>query len=470
MAMDDLVEGIGRRLASRTTRRTLLGRAAKLGVLVAGGPALATLLVERAEARECGQSGVSPKCPTFDCVGAGSVWGWCWYASPGCCAGGGLKKICDCCTAGWPNVHGYCPSGHNVRCMVESCHADPRVMYVPVLRAPGLTGPSVAAARARLGTAGSGGVVVIGDADEPLLAAVAAAVSGGIGGALLLTPRDRLAAAVPAEIQRRKATSAIVVGATVPTAFDEELKAYGITSIERIGEGFNLEAMSVAAAAWLRERTGSTEAVCVETSGVSATAAPAAAAFAGANKWPLVLGVQSARDHAAPDGTWLVGASGEGVPNARPLAGGSKEDLALALATLTVERYQRRDLTVHVAPSGAPDISMGLAGNGGVLLYHPGGALGPAIYGWVNNHRAAVNRAVVGGSFGTLGDRGIYDLQSALHHFDPHRLQGVSGQGLPVRSQPAAERPIGRARVAGVAPAGEPSYWSSRADVRRSRS
>ncbi|MCU1379633.1 MAG: hypothetical protein JWN29_2616, partial [Acidimicrobiales bacterium] len=245
MAMDDLVEGIGRRLASRTTRRTLLGRAAKVGVLVAGGPALASLLVERAEARECGQSGVSPKCPTFDCIGPGSVWGWCWYASPGCCAGGGLKKICDCCTAGWPNVHGYCPSGHNVRCMVESCHADPRVMYVPVLRAPGLTGPSVAAARARLGAAGSGGVVVIGDADEPLLAAVAAAVSGGIGAALLLTPRDRLAAAVPAEIQRRKATSAIVVGATVPTTFDEELKAYGITSIERIGEGFNLEAMSV---------------------------------------------------------------------------------------------------------------------------------------------------------------------------------------------------------------------------------
>ncbi|MCU1376110.1 MAG: hypothetical protein JWO68_3396 [Actinomycetia bacterium] len=466
MSMDDLVEGIGRRLASRTTRRTLLGRAAKLGVLVAGGPALATLLVDRAEARQCGQSGVSPRCPTFDCTGPGSVWGWCWYASPGCCSGGGLKKICVCCTAGWPNVHGYCPSGHNVRCMVESCYADPRVMYVPILRAPGYTGPSVAAARARLGAAGSGGVVVIGDADNALLAAVAAAVAGAIDAPLLLTPADHLAPAVPAEIQRRKAVSAIVL-ATVPAAFDDELKGYGISAIERIGEGFTIEACSVTAAHWLRERTGSTEAVCVATEGLSAAAAPAAAAFAGANKLPLLLGAQSARDHAAPGGTWMVGLDGTDVPGARPVGGGSKEDLALTLATLTVEHYHRRDLTVHVAPSGAPDISVGLAGGAGTLLYHPAGVLGPAVYGWINNHRAAVSRAVIGGSVGTLGDQGTYDLQSALHHFDTHRLQGVSGQGLPVRSQPREERPLGRARVAGVEPDTEPSYWAARADVRR---
>jgi hypothetical protein len=343
-------------------------------------------------------------------------------------------------------------------------------MYVPIVRAPGWTGPSVAAARARLGAAGSGGVVVIGDADAPLLAAVAGAVAGATGAPLLLTSRDRLAAAIPAEIQRRQVVSALVVGSTVPAAFDEELKSYGVTSVERIGEGFTPEAMSVTAAQWLRQRTGSTEAVCVDTTGVSASAAPAAAAFAGANHLPLLLGAQSARDHAAPDGTWMVGGGGDDVPGARALGGATREDLALALATLTVEHYHHSDLTVHVAPSGAPDISVGLAGGGGALLYHPTGALGPAIYGWINNHRSAVSRAVVGGSLGTLSDQGTYDLQSALHHFDTHRLQGVSGQGLPVRSQPAAERPLGRARVAGVAPGNEPSYWSSRADVRRSRS
>ena len=76
------------------------------------------------------QSGITPKCDTFDCVGPGDVWGWCWYASDGCCANGGLKKICDCCTVNYPNVHGYCPSGTNVRCIVESCGTDPRVLKV----------------------------------------------------------------------------------------------------------------------------------------------------------------------------------------------------------------------------------------------------------------------------------------------------------------------------------------------------
>ena len=41
--LDALVEGLGRRLASRTTRRTLLGRAAQVGVLVAGGLRLGLL-------------------------------------------------------------------------------------------------------------------------------------------------------------------------------------------------------------------------------------------------------------------------------------------------------------------------------------------------------------------------------------------------------------------------------------------
>jgi hypothetical protein len=467
--MDDLVEGLGRRLAARTTRRTLLGRFAKVGVLVAGGPALASLLVDRAEARQCGQSGVSPKCPTFDCTGPGSVWGWCWYASPGCCAGGGLKKICDCCTAGWPNVHGYCPSGHNVRCMVESCYADPRVMYVPILRAPGYTGPSVAAARARLGAPGSGGTIVVGDADDHLLGALAANVAGALGATLLLTGRDRLAAAIPAEIQRRKATTAIVVSVTVPAAFDDELEAYGITSIERVGDGFTQDGISVTTARWLQEKLGSTEAVCVGTGGVSAQAAAAAASFAGANKLPLVLGAQAARDLAA-GATWLVGAEANdatGVPGGRLVGGASKEDLAVALATLTVEHYERGDLTVHLVPSGAPDVSLGVAGGAGALLFHPDGQLGTAGYGWINNHRAAVGRAIVAGSFGTLGDQGTYDLQAALHHFDTHRLQGVSGQGLPVHSQPREERELGKVRLAGVPNDQEPSYWSSRADLRR---
>lgn len=69
---DEIVERWGRRTAARTTRRAFLGRVGKAAVLVAGGPAL---LVERAEARVCGQSGVAPKCPTFACDMPDSVWG-----------------------------------------------------------------------------------------------------------------------------------------------------------------------------------------------------------------------------------------------------------------------------------------------------------------------------------------------------------------------------------------------------------
>src|SRR5687767_4760921 len=111
------MEHLGRWTAARSTRRSFLGRMGKVAVMVASGPAVATLLADQAEARVCGQSGVSPKCATFDCD---AVWGWCWYAN-GCCAGGLLKKICDCCEFAYPNVHGYCPTGHNVKCIVESC-------------------------------------------------------------------------------------------------------------------------------------------------------------------------------------------------------------------------------------------------------------------------------------------------------------------------------------------------------------
>jgi hypothetical protein len=462
MAFDDLIEGLGRRLAARTTRRTLLGRAAQVGVLVAGGPALATLLVERAEARVCGQSGVSPKCPTFDCGYDNSVWGWCWYASGNaCCAGGGLKKICDCCTDGWPNVHGYCPSGHNVRCIVESCAADPRVMYVPIHRAPGMTGPSVAAAKARLDPPRTGGAVVVGDGEDPMLAGVAAAVAGNLGLGFVLSGRGRLSASVLAELQRRGSTKAIVFD-SLPASFDEELAGYGV-EVERIGQGFIPEVRSLTAARWLVAQTGATESVTITSPG----AAPAAAAFAGAHRLPLVISTPSAKELGLP--TWVLETDvvPADVPGARPVPGRNQEELALALATLTAEHYKRTDLTVHLVPAGAPDVSIGLAGAGGVLLYHPAGVLGPAAYGWIHAHRPSVGRAVLGGSFGSLGDPGLYDLQSALHGFDTHRLQGVSGQGLPVISQPRAEREIGRARVAGATPSAEPSYWSSRADLAR---
>ena len=75
MPESSVIEAASRWLASRSTRRSFLGKLGRGAVLVAGGSTLATLLVgDEAEARVCGQSGVSPKCPTYDCEGDG-VWG-----------------------------------------------------------------------------------------------------------------------------------------------------------------------------------------------------------------------------------------------------------------------------------------------------------------------------------------------------------------------------------------------------------
>lgn len=90
--VDHFTEELGRWAARRTSRRSFIGRAGKIAVLVAGGPTIVALLADDAEARVCGQTGVSEKCPTYDCD---DIWGWCWYTT-GCCADGLLKKICDC--------------------------------------------------------------------------------------------------------------------------------------------------------------------------------------------------------------------------------------------------------------------------------------------------------------------------------------------------------------------------------------
>jgi hypothetical protein len=431
-----------------------MGQAA---VLVAGGPALASLLVDRAEARVCGQSGVAPKCPTFDCTYADSVWGWCWYASPGCCAGGGLKKICDCCTANWPFVHGYCPSGFNVRCIVESCLNDPRVMTKPIERVLGDSAAAVALARSR--TRASARVVVLGDAEDARVGAFAGPVAAHLGAPLLLTSRGSLAASAIAEIERLGATRVVAAGA-VPQSHLDELEESGLAT-----EHTGLTSLEVAR--WMIARTGRNRAVCIARSGVSASAAAAAGAVAGQLGMPLIIGVDTAHELGATV-TWMVGP--EAAAHAGELSGGfpirgtTREEVAMALASAAVGPMGVRNVFVRLAPSADPDVSVGLCGEGGVLLYHPPGALGGGAYGWVREHAIALRGAMAGGTAGALGDGGIYDLQSALHVFDTHLLIGVAGQGLPVISQPREEREIGRARVKGAPPKEEAkAYWSGRA-------
>src|SRR5207249_10169348 len=62
---DALAERAGRWTAARFTRRSLFGRVGRAAVMLAGGPAIATLLADPASARVCGQPGVSPKFSTY---------------------------------------------------------------------------------------------------------------------------------------------------------------------------------------------------------------------------------------------------------------------------------------------------------------------------------------------------------------------------------------------------------------------
>ena len=249
--IDRFTERAARWLASRTTRRGLLANAGKRALVLTGGGAIAGLLAERASARVCGQSGISPICPTYDCAGPGFVWGWCWYASPGCCADGGLKKICDCCKSGFANVHGYCPDGTNVYCATESCLEDPRVQTVLVDWTE-LSDASAAALRfSQYRPAGSASTVVVGNPVEPLWAAVAIPVAVEFGVPLLFSGPG-----TAEELVRLGATTVIGVG---PVA----------EATERLTSATDVAVASVEVGAWLLARTGRST---VWLSGADATA------------------------------------------------------------------------------------------------------------------------------------------------------------------------------------------------------
>lgn len=467
--LDAAVERIGRRLASRTTRRSFLERMAKVAVLVAGGPVLVNLLAERAEARVCGQSGTAPKCPTFDCVGEGNVWGWCWYASAGCCSNGGLKKICDCCRANHPFAHGYCPSGHNVFCIVESCANDPRLLTVPIERIGGATGPAAAAALSRSRYAnGRGGTAVVTDDADALVSSVARPLAAVLDGPALLTARDQLPGSTSDELARLGVAEVVIVGPAISPTVDAELVSRGLV-VRRVGTGRDTGALSVEVAREVLARGGSTRAWCVGELGESAAVAPAAAAMAAHDRGPLVVGVgaaaELANERTGTVVTYLVGPgvaerAGE-VAGGFPIRGASRLELAAALAQLAVATERMRGLTLHLVPESSAGLAA--ATGPGLVLWHPDGSLG-GTFDVIARQRLGMGRAALLGTIGSFGDEGTYQLQSALHGFDTQLLGGQSGQGLPVISQPQSERPIGQARVAGAPAEQDGGYWSTRAN------
>jgi hypothetical protein len=464
-------EGAGRWLARRSTRRSFLGKVGRTAVLVAGGSSLATLLVgDEAEARVCGQSGVSPKCATYDCDDG--VWGWCWYAT-GCCAGGELKKICDCC-APVNNVHGYCPSGTNVLCIVESCGADPRVQVVALRRLPS-DDPVVLSAGASRAAWPEGGAaeVWLVDAGQPLLASVLAP-SGARAGVPVLLVRGGgagLGAPLVAELQRLGTRRVVLQGPGLGAGVAADAARYGMTvargAAEVDGTLGSLAAFSERLAAAARG-AGVRRAVCIEPVGTSLDVAPIAAGLACAKGYPLVVGV----DAAARSGmtlTYLIGPeaaarAGE-VPGGHPVFDGSWSTVSAACAALawgTEQSSVGRAALVPESIAGSSGVLAGLLAAGGPLLVHAAGSV-DGIRDALFAHRDRLRALALAGATGALSTDAYYELQSIVNGFEAHKLIGVAGQGLPVIDQPLSERPLGLARRSNTPPEElGPQYWTGR--------
>jgi hypothetical protein len=440
--VDDWVEQAGRLAAGRLTRRSFLGRVGKVAMMVAGGQAMAVLLAEHAEARVCGQTGVSPRCPTFDCD---AIWGWCWYAT-GCCAGGLLKKICDCCAVDWPNVHGYCPDGTNVKCIVESCGADPRVQTAAISRLPTDDPVRMAEEVRALRWADGAAEVVVTDALVPVVQALATSVASlVIGPVLAIERRVPVDAAVVAEIARLRPRAVRIVGPELPADIDRELAAHGF-EVERIGASGDIGRFSDEIAAWIGRRYGPLPAVVAEPEGSSVESLAVVAAFAGVRRYPLIMGVGHG---AAGAGSYLVGPGAAErvaeVPGAVPVLPPTWPGVAVELAALAAQADGGAPPWALLAPVGSPML-VALAGLGIPILLHEPYVLDGARE-WLWTYGRSLSRVFLAGEAGALGEDTYRELQSLVNGFETDKLTGVGGQGLPIYPQPPPERAVAAARL-----------------------
>ena len=469
--LDRLTESMARWTAKRTTRRSFLANAGRLAVVTAAGSTITAVLADQAQARVCGQSGVSPKCPTYDCQTPG-FWGYCWYASPGCCANGGLKKICDCCLTGWPNVQGYCPSGSSVYCIVESCLEDPRVQSVPLDRWASKNPVSAGVERSLLRP--SADTVVVANASETLASILAVSVAGELNAPILGIAADALAAEVMAEISRLGAKRVVVAAPGLAPAVLEAiggLTVGGVTvvNVAPASAPGDFAGASLEVARWLYARTLRLEIVVIGTDGEAASIAPASAAFARGLRAPVLVGADAARAFAAELSSKLtitsVGTSLHGVfPEAAAFTKGTPAFISRALADRVIER-DTGALSLGIAATVTGGFGYVVAANNIVLVHDPG-VVTDELREWIGTRRRRFSRGeVCVAAPGAFDNANIYLLQSALNGFDAQHLAGGGGDGLPVYAQPIEEQVIGKARVSGALPpqigAGKP--------VRRSR-
>lgn len=459
--LDDRVERLGRWTAKRTTRRSFLHRFSQLAVFVAAGPIVANLLLRKAEARVCGQSGVTPKCDTFGCEGEGAVWGWCWYASDGCCKDGGLKKICDCCILDYPNVHGYCPAGTNVACIVESCGNDPRVLTVDLTPVVWDASDGFVTSAALVGNETANKVVIV-DSTDPWRTILAAPIAGALGIPLLTVDAAGLSNRASETIEQLGATEALIVG-DISQAASDELDDANLTS-RIVATGTDLDTLSHDIGAFLVRVNNVNRSVSLATTGLSAEAAGLAATFAASAGFPIVIGTAATAALGLP--TLYIGPepADAGVPSERTTST-SLTELSFELASLSAALSSSGRDRFSLCPADSTDI-VGMVNLGTSVVLHPVGALG-TVEAWIKEHVlhfGALSEVFYVKGPGELTIDQYWSLQGVVNGFETDQLTGVSGEGLPVIRQPYSERPIGMARTEGAPEFGSvepPAYWTA---------
>ncbi len=454
ISLDNVTEAAGRWLAARTTRRSFLGNVGRISLAAAGGALIASTLEQRAEARVCGQSGKSPKCPTYDCFAPG-IWGWCWYAGDAsCCADGGLKKICDCCQVGYPNVHGYCPDGANVYCVVESCLEDPRVMNVGVDRYPGKTSVEVSLQRVAAFAAGSTPTVVLADGEDAFTAAIALPVAAVAKAIVVVAPRDEVSAPLATELTRLGVKRIIVVGPSFSPSMIASLSSV-TTDVTQIGTNPSISLASVEVARWIFNETKIPAAVCVSASNAGSLTALAAGSYASISRIPLLVAAEAGvalRRETSATITWL----GDELASLRSgndvtVAGADPVSIAKAMVEARLAAEPQAAFPLAMYPIDLPAVATALMQPGVLSIPHLADNLDPTTRDWLMARRARFLRAhIATGVAPSFQERRIWELQSALNGFQAQLLIGGDGQGLPVITQPNEERPAGKARLAGI--------------------
>ncbi len=466
--LDHLVEKAGRWTAARTTRRSFLHRLGQFIVVIAAGPTIATLLMKQVEARVCGQSGVTPKCATFGCSGEGHVWGWCWYASDGCCRNNGLKKICDCCVVNYPNVHGYCPSGTNVACIVESCGEDPRVNQVDIATVAWQNTDGYFSSAVEAGQGARASRAVIALATDRYFPLMAAPLAGALGAPLFVVGAGGLSFSDLSRMQNLGVRTAMLVGA-VPSSVNTSLSGAGIQT-EAVTTSADRSTAGIEIAERIRSISAIHRTVTVVDSGFSAGSAVFAANFAAVNGFPLVVGAAAADAVGSP--TFYVGPEATGASvDAQRTASTNLPALSIELADLAAVSPTAQARRIALVSEASADL-VGLLNLQASIVLHPIDRLG-TVADWLESHGRKYGKFekvfFVQGP-GQLTPDEYWRLQGTVNGFRVNELMGVSGQGLPVIRQPLAERPIGMARIDGSIPWGSepaPSYWTSVAQTFR---